>query len=69
MQSETEQTFVLSGLGNDHIKVIDGAGNYGPLEGPAGALIIKLHIVYPDVSKISGEDRAHLMEISQRLYQ
>ena len=68
MQAEVEREIFLSDLQPDGTKVVADAGNYGPLEGPAGAMVLVFKTVYPDTSKITEEDKATLLEISKRLY-
>ena len=68
MQAETEREIFLTGLQPDGTKIIQDAGNYGPLEGPAGAMVLLFKTVYPDINKITEEDRVVLLDISKRLY-
>jgi molecular chaperone DnaJ len=68
LQMNTKQEVVPSGLRDDGIKIIEGAGNYGPLEGPPGSLLLHFNVKFPSSDIISDKDKRLLKEISDRIY-
>lgn len=68
VQVEIERDVTLDNIRPDGTKLIKDGGNYGPFQGPAGALVLLFKVVYPDPQKIEEDDRKALIEIAKRIY-
>jgi molecular chaperone DnaJ len=67
-QVEIERDITLTDIRPDATKLIKDGGNYGPFQGPAGALVLMFKVIYPDQSNILEEDKKALLEIAKRIY-
>jgi molecular chaperone DnaJ len=68
IQVEIDRDINLTEIRPDGTKLIKDGGNFGPFQGPAGALVLMFKVVYPDPSNISEEDKKSLLDIAKRIY-
>lgn len=67
-QVEVERDITLTGIRADGAKVVKDGGNYGPFQGPPGALVLLFKVVYPDPKEIEEEDKKSLLAVAERIY-